>query len=367
MKLPAVLGLIALLSLIAVTAVAFIKDREYQKLLRGIPIRVLVNGTRGKTTTTRLIHAGLVGAGYKAHAKSTGSESMTLDENLNAMPLERERGWVSIGEVVGFVEGAARKGCDALVVECMAVRPDLQKSLARSILKPTHVVILNDYVDHVDAMGNTRKTTARALLGCVTKESQVFVGEDFSLKKQGFVVTLAAPEEDCQGFLFPAHPVCVGATVKVLESLSVPREKALQGMRKAPPDKGLVGPFKAGNTLYHNLFAANDIHSARQLLLSLPKGIGAVYNSRADRGYRTPAFAKLLKNLGMKQVAVMGTDKEKAYKAFENQGLSPAIVAPEEVIGHFQGLTDVALLGNIKGEGAKLIDIFLKEGSNDGN
>lgn len=367
MTLPSALGLIALAGLLIPAVYASIAHRKYQRLLRGIPVRVLVNGTRGKTTTTRLIHAGLVEAGYKAHAKSTGSESATLDERLNALPLERKQSFVSVGEVVGFIEEAARAGCKAVVVECMAVRPDLQKSLAQSILKPTHTVLLNDYVDHVDAMGHTRFSTAKALLGCVTKESKVFAGEDFTVQKQGFITAPTATEEDSQGFLFPAHPVCVGAALKVLESLSIPKEKALQGMRKAKPDRGLIGPFQMGGTVFHNLFAANDIYSARQLLASLPKGIGAVYNSRSDRSYRTPAFAKLLKELGIKQVAIIGSDKEKAHKAFTAKGLAANILAPEEVPAFFESYSDVALLGNIKGEGAKLIALLQKEDTNDGN
>ena len=155
--------LLVLAILAALLIYCLLEGRAHRRLLRAIPIRVLVNGTRGKTTTTRLIHAGLAQNGIKAYAKSTGSEAMTLDESLNAVPMARKTSYVSVGEVIAFMREAARHGVKAVVVECMAVRPDLQKSLARSLLKPTHTVLLNDYVDHVAAMGTAFRLSSRVI------------------------------------------------------------------------------------------------------------------------------------------------------------------------------------------------------------
>ncbi|TFH29311.1 MAG: poly-gamma-glutamate synthase PgsB, partial [Myxococcales bacterium] len=45
----------------------------HRRRLKKIPIRIHVNGTRGKTSVTRLIAAGLREAGIRCVAKTTGT------------------------------------------------------------------------------------------------------------------------------------------------------------------------------------------------------------------------------------------------------------------------------------------------------
>jgi len=49
-----------------------IEQINHYKRVKRIPIRIHVNGTRGKSITTRLIAAGLREAGFKVLAKTTG-------------------------------------------------------------------------------------------------------------------------------------------------------------------------------------------------------------------------------------------------------------------------------------------------------
>jgi len=53
------LALILLVLLIGVTAIFFIEMQRHRSMLRRIPMRIHVNGTRGKSSVTRLIAAGL--------------------------------------------------------------------------------------------------------------------------------------------------------------------------------------------------------------------------------------------------------------------------------------------------------------------
>ena len=65
--------------IIAITILAFIAaviERQlYDRALNKIDLRILVNGTRGKTSVTRLIAASLNAYGIRTYAKTTGSEA----------------------------------------------------------------------------------------------------------------------------------------------------------------------------------------------------------------------------------------------------------------------------------------------------
>src|SRR5712691_7943190 len=47
---------------------------RHRRHLRAVPVRIHVAGTRGKSTTTRLIAAGLRAGGRRVVAKTTGSQ-----------------------------------------------------------------------------------------------------------------------------------------------------------------------------------------------------------------------------------------------------------------------------------------------------
>ena len=49
--------------------------------LAQLPIRIHVNGSRGKSSVTRLIAAGLRAGGLKILAKTTGTSARIIDEN----------------------------------------------------------------------------------------------------------------------------------------------------------------------------------------------------------------------------------------------------------------------------------------------
>ena len=56
-------------------AAGAVEKQLHRRNLRAIPIRVMVNGTRGKTSVTRLIAAILREAGVRTWAKTTGSQA----------------------------------------------------------------------------------------------------------------------------------------------------------------------------------------------------------------------------------------------------------------------------------------------------
>ena len=115
--------IIFLVALITILIVAgFIEYYNHLKSLRKLPIRIHVNGARGKSSVTRLVAAGLRAGGLNTIAKVTGSAPRIINEKGKDLVIHRLRS-PSIGEQVKLLRNFAKKNLDAVVIECMAVQP----------------------------------------------------------------------------------------------------------------------------------------------------------------------------------------------------------------------------------------------------
>lgn len=123
---------------LAYLAVESARTRRARKKL---PHIIHVNGTRGKSTVSRLIAAGLRAGGISVFCKTTGTDPMVIDVDGREQPIHR-RGPANIKEQIRILRQAAEQGAQVLVVECMAVRPELQQAAQSSILKADIGVIM---------------------------------------------------------------------------------------------------------------------------------------------------------------------------------------------------------------------------------
>ena len=140
-----VIAVLAALLVLGVT-----ENMLHRRALERIPIRILVNGTRGKTTVTRTIAVALNAAGIRTYAKTTGSEARRIDPDGTETEYRAENRPVSIMEQLPFVRLAVRGKAQAIVVECMAQRIENQFLMADKLIRPQYVVLTNAYVDHAD-------------------------------------------------------------------------------------------------------------------------------------------------------------------------------------------------------------------------
>src|SRR5215510_904106 len=108
-----------------VTLGALVEGLLHRRNLARIPIRIHVNGTRGKSSVTRLIAAGLREGGLVTCAKTTGTLARMILPNGREVPIFRPAG-ANVIEQKRIVAAAAAHGADALVIECMALQPELQ-------------------------------------------------------------------------------------------------------------------------------------------------------------------------------------------------------------------------------------------------
>ena len=114
---------------------------EYARLVRqrdSIPIRIHVNGTRGKSSVVRLVAAALRAHGVRTYAKTTGSLARLITPDGTELPVFRP-GLTNVIEQLRIVDIAANDGAQALVIECMALQPRLQALCELRIVRSTHV------------------------------------------------------------------------------------------------------------------------------------------------------------------------------------------------------------------------------------
>ena len=92
-----------------------------------IKVRVHVNGTRGKSSVTRLIAAGLRQSGIRTVAKSTGTTPAIIYPDGSEKTILRRGEKGNILEHMLLFREAAACGAEVVVAECNALQANMQK------------------------------------------------------------------------------------------------------------------------------------------------------------------------------------------------------------------------------------------------
>ena len=135
-----------------------------------------INGIRGKSTTTRLIDAGLRKCGFKVFSKTTGTVPTMINVNNEDVKIKR-LGNANIREQLKMIKKASRQGADVLVLECMAVNPELQYICEKQILNADVTVITNIRPDHIQDMGETLEDIALAFSNTIPTNGQLVIND----------------------------------------------------------------------------------------------------------------------------------------------------------------------------------------------
>ena len=152
------------------------KEQLYHnKRISRINYRIHVNGIRGKSSVTRLIGQILREDGIKTFTKTTGSAARLIDHNGKETPIKRRV--ANIIEQVSTVQQISRYDPEAFVVECMAIRPDLQKVCEEKMIHSTIGVLTNVREDHQDKMGWTLEEITHSLCEFIPSNGILVCGE----------------------------------------------------------------------------------------------------------------------------------------------------------------------------------------------
>lgn len=231
-------------------------------------IRILVTGTRGKSSLVRLIHAGLLSQNINSFARITGvlPRSLTPDGEK----VIRRDSPVNFREMLWWLN-TLPSDAQAIVLENSAVNPEFQPAAARW-LSPTLTVITNTRPDHQDLWGYAPDSARIAIMKGVPRNVPVICGED--LPKSGD---------------FHQDNITLALEALRLSGVNVPR-KILEAV---PPDIADFRITGEGEDLTACAFSANDTASTEELFVMTgwdSRDTILLYNHRPDRTARLRVF-----------------------------------------------------------------------------
>jgi len=272
--------------------------------------KILVTGSRGKSSVVRLLHAALQDAGLQTHARITGVVPRELGPNgVHAISRSAR---AHVEEMRWWLKGLPASA-QAIVLENSAITPDFQ-ALAGRWLRPDVTVLANALPDHQEVWGPTRACAAEVLTRGIPRGGQVIIPDN--LQSESYLLDLL-DHRGCKLILSVPAPAAgddfrainLGLALTTLRWLELATAPALKVMLRLQPDEYEFGVVNCGGAQVAMAFSANDIASTRTLFRSLnwsEQETRLIYNHRMDRPGRLRSFIDWLSNSRWRQVLIIG-------------------------------------------------------------
>lgn len=347
-----------------------------QSRIRKIPLRILVNGTRGKSTTVKIIHNILKKSGKKVFAKTTGDVPLLIYPDGSQKEIKRFAP-ASIIENVMILKKAAKENPDAVVLECMALQPETQHVLSRHIFKPNYTIVTNIHFDHAEVMGPDITDTAKAVNECFCKNSSIILTEETmellsKLPHYHADMHLTKNKESSARFEnIPAQILnenwsLIAALCKRLDIDKKPAHQCFADAWKSI-DQRIKLLLPNQKVELWNLFSANDIQTTKGFIKnrfarnSFSGKLIFYLNCRADRPLRTKEFVKYItEEYRSAEIWLTGDGKYLAKNLFKGFPMHIHLISDQQALQNikrdFSQETLLFCVGNFKS-----MDNFISE------
>ncbi len=324
-----------------------------------IPIRVVVTGSRGKSSLTRLLHAGLFACGLATYARITGVVPRELSPSgerairrTSPAHIREMRWWLA----------QVHPGAGAVVVENSAVSPALQP-FAPGLIAPTLVVWTTLRPDHTEVWGPGREGAARTLLGGVPRGVPIAGGPEllrpplpdlFAANENALHVPDLSDTSD--------HTAANLALATLVCSLcGVDAKRAAAAMAALPPDLADFRVLRDGTDELAVAFSANDVDSTGRLFMETgwtPEETTLLYHHRPDRQARLENFLPWIESRPWRET--LFTRQTRPLFSFRDKvRWNDAIDGPDAFRAWRKGRGRVFACGNVAGWPLE----FLKRGA----
>lgn len=311
--------------------------------------RVLVTGSRGKSSIVRLLHTAMQNAGLQSYARITGvvpremgPDGTRVISRSSGAHVEEMHWWLK--KLPGSVQ--------AIVMENSAITPDLQ-GMAGNWLQPDITVLSNVLPDHQEVWGPSSACAAEVLSNGVPKQSRVVLPAD--LRSNDYLVELLNRRRCKFDFVEPVPDIGsgfqasnMGLALATVKRLGLATATSLESMRNLERDSYDFKVVEYEGVELAMAFSANDIASTRALFQSLlwpEEETRLIYNHRMDRPGRFRSFLDWLNNARWRDVLIIGDKPPMRHCS----GSYMRTKNPADVLRLFQPGERVFGCGNIAG------------------
>ena len=336
------------------------------RALKSFRYVIHVNGIRGKTGVCRLIDAHLRGAGYRVFTKTTGSTPCFIDTDGIEHQIHRI-GNANIGEQLRMIRKAHRQGAEILILECMAVQPELQNFAQNHMVRGNLNVITNVRYDHIFEMGESLEEIAQSLSNTIPENGVLFTSDEafFPYFRE------VAAEKNTEVILCRESEYAKNENEAIActlgEKIGIPADSFPSHISHYQEDFGAHKMYETEAGQFLNLFSANDPQSTKKLLGQFfedTSHVALLYNNRTDRPERLLLFLRyFFPAVPCKQIIVMGEARSLALRLLKKQGFTNVTEASnwQDAIKKSNGAPIVGI-GNIKGQAYDMVAHY--EGGN---
>jgi poly-gamma-glutamate synthase PgsB/CapB len=369
--------------LILLFCLLIIEKRMIQKSIRYMSLRVHVNGTRGKSSVTEYVAAGILSSRPEVMAKITGIIPCEIHNGVKKI-IDRN-GVARLQEQIDILRLAFRKKVKTMVMECMSIAPELQR-LEGSVFQPHIYVITNIRDDHREGMGKDIEVQAEAICSAIPANCKVITNERHFLKKieekassrNSTVVTTGELEESLRERLpYGVFPENVALALAVCNEAGMDPDLSVQGiMNWISNDKSPLITIHADrkNIRFLNAFSVNDIDSTNSFIehwkeLSGHTGkISLILNTRSDRPIRTDLFSDWIASdaQSYEMIILTGNHRKRAHYKLLRSGVAKEKVRcwkrgdrgklRNKLINAVEDGSFIVGVGNIGGEGFYILN-----------
>lgn len=341
-----------------------IEKRINEACLASFTAVIHVNGIRGKTSTCRYLDAALR-TKYRVFTKTTGTDAKIINAAGEEIPIRRHAP-ANIHEQLRIIRQARKEGAEILILECMAVNPELQHIAQTQIVKSNITVITNVRYDHIFEMGDSLEEIAHSLSSTIPYNGTLYTTD---ANASAFFAD-TCQKRNCSLICCPTTGTVsenIGIARAVSASFGVTEEQFQNSLPNMKEDFGAKHLYALKNKegkVFHflNLFSANDPQSTRNLVEDARQNgqpLFFLYNHREDRPDRALLFARyFFPYYPDAEVFLTGRGAALPKRLFTKAGIRQLHILADYHTA-FLDLPENSLfigIGNIKGTGYQLIE-----------
>ncbi|MEI7423083.1 MAG: poly-gamma-glutamate synthase PgsB [Prolixibacteraceae bacterium] len=375
--------LIATFILSIILGMLILEKSAVQRGVRNLQLRIHVNGTRGKSSLTEYIAAGLLNTRPEVMAKITGIIPKIIHNGIEHKI--NRIGGARVQEQFNVIRYASKNRVNSLILECMSINPELQRMEGR-VFKPHIYVITNIKDDHREEMGKNIEEQATAICQAIPEKCTVITNEVHFLEKirdhaivkgSRVIVPERSFRESLENLPFGVFPENIELALTVCEAAGADKHLARDGILKyvqSSESPLTTLHYDARKIIFLNAFAVNDVESTAFFIQHWQEKIGhlgkisLVFNTRADRPIRTDLFAGWVAKgiLAFENIIVTGDHAMRARYSLVKAGIDKRKLFVwrarqiENLKEHlFQIAGDGSLvvgIGNIGGDGFNILN-----------